>query len=121
MTAEEQTKPTEADLLETAVDVLETGGWVRNHYQQDGSHCAVGALREATSRLYLKSPAATHWSALASRSMRRLSEVLIDRWGATKYSSPRDTVIIWNDDAAKDQYEVIDAMKLAAKRATGEI
>ena len=115
---EEQTKPTAADLLETAAEVLEVGGWVRGTLYHDGASCALGAIRNATSRLYRKDKTwdrTMYWMETRGVAVRMLADVVVDRFSAQQKPLPRDTVVIWNDEQAKDQYQVIDAMKLAAK------
>ena len=115
-------EPTTANVLETAVDILETGGWTRGAYYQDGAHCAVGAITSATKVV------AQGWETdiyqpdvvLRQRAVDVLCKVLKQRFSAGNSMLSEDVVVGWNDKLAEDQYQVIDAMKLAAKEPAAQ-
>lgn len=114
---------TPATLLEEGAEVLETGGWVRGHYRLSGQHCAVGALQAAAQRNYRR----LELSNLAGRNLivkvlsqaiNYLASTLVAEHGVTLNPETSVTIIRWNDEQAKDQYQVIDLFRLVAKQAT---
>ena len=108
-------KPTEADVLERAADLLEEFGWCQHQYARTAfgvgvdvddaraaSFCAVGAIDRATLDLAaapLRSPA--------------VQEFLKDvpgRWFAD-----------WNDAPDRTKQEVVSALREAAARARANV
>lgn len=112
----EQVIPSAADLLEGAADVLEVGGWVQHAMERNGAHCAIGAINAAASELSAQSQKSPNfWYRIRTLATIALSRTVRQRFGARAVPGARDTVILWNDAVAKDQYQVIDAFRLAAK------
>lgn len=112
--------PSPAALLEEAADLIEIAGWVRNSYHEAGGYCAIGALNEVTyrycrlkdSKTFRGSVSRVQWEGLTY-----LHGTLMGELGVADRGGPSATIVTWNDHQAADQYEVIDALRLASKRA----
>lgn len=97
-----------ADVLDRAVDVLETHGWTQGSVMKviDGKprFCAVGAVRVATGFIGLN-------GLTRDVSAMCLSAEVED----TLMGYVNGLVPAWNDHVLRDKFEVIDAMKSLAK------
>lgn len=116
---------TPTELLEDAVDILETDGWVRGQFWQHGKgYCAVGALQEATTRKLRQPQVNNHVKHLqvidtGMAALRHLMSTLLAEGKSMDHQDrpPRDVIVDWNDLRARDKYEVTDMFRLAAKKA----
>ncbi len=86
-------------VLLDAADLIEHGGWIRHHYQQDGRYCMMGAINEVidlNKKGYCSDEVA--WN--------KAVHSLVIRIGS---------ITRWNDNVAKNQDEVIHMLRKVAK------
>lgn len=98
-----------ADVLDKAVDVLETYGWgqgaaIQVDTEGKVTFCAVGAIRKAANYIDNRG-----WTADIRNY--ELSMTTEDELG----DYLNEDIPAWNDHPARDKFEVIDAMKSLAK------
>lgn len=70
-----------------------------SEYEEVTGYCAIGAMKQAMEELKL-----------ADRIMVPAGDALLKQAGSEYCSIPE-----WNDEHARNKYEVIDAMRMAAK------
>lgn len=94
-----------AEILETAAEVIEERGWCQNVLvSDDGRFCAIGAINEASYRV---------WGLNALRfEASRQSILALDR-------QVQGFCHDWNDRPERSEFDVIDALKHAAKAERG--
>ena len=100
-----------ADMLREAADLIEPeGAWCRGSFKlhgEDGedSYCARGAIYEVAC-LHFKTPELAH-------AWKEAEQVL---QGIIPDICTVESIAAWNDDVGRTQQEVVDALRLAAKR-----
>lgn len=91
-----------AKVLDAAHDVLLTEGWIRKAIRTEDGYCAMGAIHEGAKRLGHMSWGRPTTQALAAH---------LDSGG--KYI---DIIPLWNDMPNRTIDDVLDALRLTAKR-----
>ncbi len=105
-----------ATILEEAADLLLIHGRCREALiEDDGSMCAVGALRAAG----LGGADAFH-PASSEAALDAYSEAVMALSKRVELTTPHGTVVGWNNDLATTDDDVRDAMLLAAKALRNE-
>jgi hypothetical protein len=109
-----------ADILEKAVEILETDGWVQDAYRTDPdldtgrrAHCAVGAIRQATG-FYRWIDVAENGEELPSRWVDDQRDRSLVTDSAINVIEVED-LISYNDDVGTKAEDVINLLKHAAK------
>jgi hypothetical protein len=100
-----------ADRLDGAADWIETYGWIQRHFRIGNQVCALGAIsasQDEQVRLSDLVRGATSINGIAVRALR--DQIGIP--GATIYSR---TITQWNDQPDRTEFEVINALRAAAK------
>ena len=99
-----------AEVLERAADVIERDGWCRNEITTpDGRVCLVGAIeRAAFGRDYESGPVTDQEWDLRCGAVSAANRAIT---GCDSMSAAAR----WNDNEAKDQYDVIDLLRHTAK------
>ncbi len=110
-----------SEVLERAADIVEQG-WAQKTYGEDDGHfCALGGIRAAVGfykqyedgRWYLNLQCKGYQIPIAS-SQQYLVRVIDDQ---RDEESLGDSIARWNDDKDRQQHEVVDALRHAAKFA----
>ena len=116
--------PPEAQILETAADILETEGWVRGSYAAWGhGRCAVGGIGAAMQRLTFNRGEKAKSRRAAEQMLAELvlaSEPRANYHDVTPEKTNKGTIIRWNDWYAS-QGKVIRLMREAAARLTPKL
>lgn len=111
---------TEADLLDKAVDILETRGWCQHKYGDDteeGTKCAVGALRRASWELQYHRGGRRELAhdVKVSQSFTRAYKAVQFEVGEQQPDSVGLSIEAWNDEGGRTADEVIELLKGVAK------
>lgn len=116
--------PIEAQILETAADILETEGWVRGTYSAwANGRCAVGGVGAAMQRLKFvpgKKAASRRAAEHALAELVRKSTPRANVRHPNEELANKSTIIRWNDSFANKQL-VIQKMREAAARLTPKL
>lgn len=105
-----------ADVLNQAADLIETDGWAQGDYlNEDGCHCAVGAICEISTGEPSKIEELTLDAGAA------LASFLDPEWNAGAISPMRfHTIVVdWNDAKNRTQQEVVHGLRAAAQKVSG--
>lgn len=105
--------PIEAQILETAADILEREGWAQGAFSAFGRRCAVGGIGAAMQRLKFMPGK----KAASRRSAERAFAELI-RKSDDSGRADKDEIIVWNDSGGRKKDQVVRKMREAAARLT---
>lgn len=114
---------TEAEVFESAINIIETQGWARGTYQrgQDGPVCALGAIGLAVVNHGIKDyNKAQARMTLTQSTLRRRAEVRLQKVAQRlfpKTVGPHASVPSFNDYRHRTKKQVIRAMLAAAAEA----
>lgn len=110
--------------LRAAADVLERDGWTQGRYHDDdGCHCALGAIAVAIRGSSRPNP--DRWKPWAENAIRlRAGAALVAHSVGIPpdaYHHPRLDVSDWNDEYGRTAAEVIAALRAAADAAEADL